>query len=69
LVSADEVHACGGDMLGEEERAALHTALDEAEEDIKAGRVVSDEEMLRELGRNSRFPERHAATSSPCIKG
>lgn len=49
LVSVDDVLSHGGDMLDDEERAALHAALDDAEEDIKAGRVVGEEEMWASL--------------------
>ena len=38
-----------GDDLDEEERAALHQALDEAEADIDAGRTVSEEDMWAKL--------------------
>ena len=37
-----------GDM-DDDERAAIHRALDEAEEDIAAGRIVSEEEMWAAL--------------------
>lgn len=53
LVSVDELLACGGDMLDDEERAELHAALDKAEEDIKAGQVVSEEEMWARLRANT----------------
>jgi hypothetical protein len=39
-----ELLARGGDDLDDEERKALHAALDEAEANIEAGRVVSEEE-------------------------
>lgn len=35
-----------GDDLGDDERAELHAALDEAEEDIAASRVVTEDEVL-----------------------
>jgi hypothetical protein len=38
-----------GDDLDDEERAELHAALDEAEEDILAGRVVTEEEVWATL--------------------
>ena len=38
-----------GDDLDEEQRAALHQALDEAEADVDAGRTVSEEEMWAKL--------------------
>jgi hypothetical protein len=38
-----------GDWLDEEDRAALHKALMDSEEDVKAGRVVDAETVLREL--------------------
>jgi hypothetical protein len=44
LVLADE-----GDDFDDEERAALHEALDEAEADIDAGRVVTEEEVWATL--------------------
>lgn len=34
------------DDLDDDERAALHRALDEAEADIDAGRVVGEEEVM-----------------------
>ena len=43
----------GGDDLDDEERAALHQALDEALDDADSGRVVGEEEvraLLRNLG-------------------
>jgi hypothetical protein len=44
-----ELVIVGGDDLDDEERAALHQALDEAEDDIDAGRVVSEEEVWTTL--------------------
>jgi hypothetical protein len=38
-----------GDDLDDAERAALHEALDEAEADIDAGRVVTEEEVWARL--------------------
>jgi hypothetical protein len=38
-----------GDDLDDEARAELHAALDEAEEDILAGRVVTEEEVWATL--------------------
>lgn len=38
-----------GDWLDESDRAALHEALRQSQEDVDAGRVVSAEEILREL--------------------
>ena len=49
LVPIDEVLAAGGDCLDDDERKALHVALDEAEADIEAGRVVSEEEVWATL--------------------
>ena len=49
LVPLDEVLANGGDCLDDEEREALHAALDEAEADIAAGRVVSEDEVWARL--------------------
>jgi predicted transcriptional regulator len=37
------------DELDDEERAALHQALDEAEADIDAGRVATEEEVWATL--------------------
>lgn len=37
------------DEMNDDERAAIHRALDEAEEDITAGRIVSEEEMWAAL--------------------
>jgi hypothetical protein len=44
-----EVVIVGGDDLDAEERAALHQALDEGEDDIDAGRVVSEEQVWATL--------------------
>jgi predicted DNA-binding antitoxin AbrB/MazE fold protein len=49
LVPIDEVLAAGGDCLDDDERKALHAALDEAEADIEAGRVISEEEVWATL--------------------
>jgi hypothetical protein len=38
-----------GDWLDDEDRAALHNALLESEEDVKAGRVIDADTILREL--------------------
>jgi hypothetical protein len=38
-----------GDWLDETDRAALHEALRQSEGDVEAGRVVSAEDILREL--------------------
>jgi hypothetical protein len=38
-----------GDWLDEEDRAALHKALSDSEEDVKAGRLVDADALLREL--------------------
>jgi hypothetical protein len=38
-----------GDWLDEDDRAALHQALKDSDEDIKAGRLVDAEVILREL--------------------
>ena len=38
-----------GDWLDEDDRAALHKALKDSEEDIKAGRLVDADVILREL--------------------
>ena len=38
-----------GDWLDEESRAALHKALRDSEEDLKAGRLVDADMVLREL--------------------
>jgi hypothetical protein len=38
-----------GDWLDEEDRAALHKALLESEEDVKAGRLIDADRVLREL--------------------
>ena len=38
-----------GDWLDEEGRAALHQALKDSDEDIKAGRLVDADVILREL--------------------
>jgi hypothetical protein len=49
LVPLAELLARGGDELDDDERRELHAALDEAEADIAAGRVVSEEEMWAAL--------------------
>ncbi|HYT68180.1 MAG TPA: hypothetical protein VEL51_17260 [Vicinamibacterales bacterium] len=38
-----------GDWLDDEDRAALHKALLDSEEDVKAGRLIDAEIVLREL--------------------
>jgi len=38
-----------GDWLDESQRAALHRALRDSDEDVKAGRLVDAEAVLREL--------------------
>ena len=38
-----------GDWLDEEDRAALHKALRDSEEDVRAGRLVDADTVLREL--------------------
>ena len=38
-----------GDELDDEERAALHAAIDEAENELDAGQVVSEEELWARL--------------------
>ncbi len=38
-----------GDWLGDVDRAALHAALVESDADIKAGRLVGADTLLREL--------------------
>jgi hypothetical protein len=38
-----------GDWLDAEDRAALHQALAESQEDVESGRLVDAEEVLREL--------------------
>ena len=38
-----------GDWLDEEDRAALHKALGDSEEDVKAGRLLDVNAILREL--------------------
>ena len=44
-----ELVILGGDELDDDERAHLHEALDEAEADIEAGRVISEAEMWATL--------------------
>ena len=44
LVAAD-----GGDDLGNEERAALHASIEEAERELDAGQVASEEELWAKL--------------------
>jgi hypothetical protein len=38
-----------GDWLDEDGRAALHQALKDSDEDVKAGRLVAADAILREL--------------------
>jgi hypothetical protein len=38
-----------GDWLDEDGRAALHQALKDSDEDVKAGRLVAADVILREL--------------------
>ncbi len=38
-----------GDWLDEADRAALHEALRQSEGDVEAGRLISAEDVLREL--------------------
>jgi hypothetical protein len=38
-----------GDWLDEDDRAALHKALLDSEDDVKAGRLVDADVILREL--------------------
>lgn len=38
-----------GDWLAEEDRAALHRALRDSDEDVKAGRLIDADVVLREL--------------------
>ena len=38
-----------GDWLDDEDRAALHQALRDSDQDVKAGRLVDADKILREL--------------------
>jgi hypothetical protein len=38
-----------GDWLGEEDRAALHQALRDSDDDVKSGRLVDADAIVREL--------------------
>jgi hypothetical protein len=38
-----------GDWLDDEDRAALHQALRDSDQDVKAGRLVDADTLLREL--------------------
>ena len=38
-----------GDWLDDEDRAALHRALSDSDEDVKAGRLVDADVVLRQL--------------------
>jgi hypothetical protein len=42
-----------GDDLDDEDRARLHAALDRADEQLKAGRFVSGEDVIARLRRNA----------------
>jgi len=41
-----------GDWLTEEDRAALHRTLRDSDEDVKAGRLIDADVVLRELRSN-----------------
>jgi len=43
------VNQIPGDWVGEEDRSALHQALKNSDEDVKAGRLVDANVILREL--------------------
>jgi hypothetical protein len=43
------VPADGGDDLDDEERAALHASIEEAERELDAGQVVTEEELWARL--------------------
>ena len=45
-----------GDGLDEQDRAALHKALVDSEEDVKAGRLLDAETVLRQLSRRVTSP-------------
>jgi len=49
LVPVDELLARGGDMLDDEERAALHKSIEEGFEDYEKGDTVDAFEFLAEL--------------------
>jgi hypothetical protein len=49
LVPLDEVLARGGDYLDDEERAALHRALEESIAEADAGQLVDADTVLAEL--------------------
>jgi uncharacterized protein (DUF433 family) len=50
-LSEEDVRAAldPGDWLDDEDHAALHTALRDSEDDVKAGRLVDADAILREL--------------------
>jgi hypothetical protein len=43
------VPADGGDDLDDEERAALHVSIEEAERELDAGQVATEEELWARL--------------------
>jgi len=49
MVPVDEVLARGGDMLDDEERAALHKSIEEGFEDYEKGNTVDAFEFLATL--------------------
>jgi len=49
LVPLDEVLARGGDTLDEEDRAALHGALDASVDEALAGQLVDADTVLADL--------------------
>ncbi|MBN2194342.1 MAG: hypothetical protein JW751_16110 [Polyangiaceae bacterium] len=49
LVPVDDVLANGGDHLDDEERAALHAAIEASEAELDAGRVVTEDELWARL--------------------
>jgi hypothetical protein len=49
LVPLDDVLAQGGDYLDDEERAALHRAIERGIADVKAGRTVDAGEVIARL--------------------
>jgi hypothetical protein len=49
LVPLDDVLACGGDYLDDEERAALHRALEKSIAEADAGQLIDADTVLAEL--------------------
>ena len=60
-----------GDWLDENDRAALHAALEASDNDVATGRLVEAEDVLRDSGRVERAAHllriRHSAGRGACV--